>query len=130
MMRRREQLTPDMTPLIDVVFLLLIFFLVSTVFKKNESALPLTLPSSQASTQMIQKEEVNIELLSEKMALKGKELSFEQLDTALSSVKDKKTPINVRIDKEVQYQRIIKLFDILKKHDLNNLALINESDSK
>jgi len=130
MMRRREQLTPDITPLIDIVFLLLIFFLVSTAFKKNESALPLNLPSSQESTQMIQKEEVNIELSPMKMALKGKELSFEQLDAALSSVKNKKTPINVRIDKEVQYQRIIKLFDILKKHGLYNLALIDESASK
>jgi len=129
-MRRREQLTPDITPLIDIVFLLLIFFLVSTAFKKNESALPLKLPSSQESMQKIQKEEVNIELSPVKMALKGKELSFEQLDAALSSVKDKKTPINVRIDKAVQYQRIVKLFDILKKHDLNNLALINKSTSK
>lgn len=126
MMRRREQLTPDITPLIDIVFLLLIFFLVSTAFKKNESALPLQLPSSEASKQMIQKEEVSIELSPEKMALKGKEVSFEQLDAALSLVKDKKMPVNVRIDKEVRYERIVKLFDILKKHDLNNLALINE----
>ena len=126
MMRRREQLTPDITPLIDIVFLLLIFFLVSTAFKKNESALPLQLPSSEASKQMIQKEEVSIELSPEKMALKGKEVSFAQLDAALSLVKDKKMPVNVRIDKKVHYERIVKLFDILKKHDLNNLALINE----
>jgi len=126
MMRRREQLTPDITPLIDIVFLLLIFFLVSTAFKKNESALPLQLPSSEASKQMIQKEEVSIELSPEKMALKGKEVSFAQLDAALSLVKDKKMPVNVRIDKKVRYERIVKLFDILKKHDLNNLALINE----
>jgi len=129
-MRRREQLTPDITPLIDIVFLLLIFFLVSTAFKKNELALPLTLPSSESSTQKIQKEEISIELSSTKIALKGKELSFEQLDKALSSVKDKKLPVNVRIGKEVHYKRVIKLFDVLKKHDLNNLALIDESASK
>jgi biopolymer transport protein ExbD len=59
-MRRREPLSPDMTPLIDVVFLLLIFFLVSTSFKKDELALLLNLPTSQASQEMIAKEEVNI----------------------------------------------------------------------
>lgn len=126
-MRRREPLSPDMTPLVDVVFLLLIFFLVSTSFKKDELALLLNLPSSESSAQMIEKEEVNIELSSAKIALKGKEITFEELDGALSEVLDKQSPVNVRIDKEVQYERIIKLFDLLKKYELNNLALINES---
>lgn len=126
-MRRREPLSPDMTPLVDVVFLLLIFFLVSTAFKKDQLALLLNLPSSEAPVEMVKKEEVNIELSSEKIALKGKEITFEQLDISLSQVKDKKSSVNVRIDKEVRYERIIKLFDLLKKYDLNNLALINES---
>jgi biopolymer transport protein ExbD len=127
-MRRREPLTPDMTPLVDVVFLLLIFFLVSTAFKKEELALLLNLPVSEAMAQQIQKEEVNIELSATKLALKGKEISFEELDTALSEVADKKSPVNVRIDKEVRYERIVRLLDLLKKHELNNLALISESE--
>ena len=45
-MKRREPLTPDLTPLIDVVFILLIFFIVSSVFKKEELALMLSLPVS------------------------------------------------------------------------------------
>jgi biopolymer transport protein ExbD len=126
-MRRREPLTPDMTPLVDVVFLLLIFFLVSTAFKKEELALLLNLPASEAPVQKIQKEEVNIELSESELALKGKAVSFEALDAALSEVTDKKRPVNVRIDKAVRYERIIRLFDLLKKYELNNLALINES---
>jgi biopolymer transport protein ExbD len=127
-MRRREPLTPDMTPLVDVVFLLLIFFLVSTAFKKEELALLLNLPVSEAQAQQVQREEVNIELSAAKLALKGKTLSFEELDTALSKVADKKSPVNVRIDKEVRYERIVRLLDLLKKHKLNNLALISESE--
>lgn len=126
-MRRREPLSPDMTPLVDVVFLLLIFFLVSTSFKKDELALLLNLPASQAPKQMVEKEDVNIELSAGEIALKGKEITFDNLDIELSKIVDKKRPINVRIDKEVRYERIIKLFDVLKKHDLNNLALINET---
>jgi len=126
-MRRREPLSPDMTPLVDVVFLLLIFFLVSTSFKKDELALLLDLPASQAPKQMVEKEDVNIELSAGEIALKGKEITFDDLDIELSKIVDKKRPINVRIDKEVRYERIIKLFDVLKKHDLNNLALINET---
>jgi biopolymer transport protein ExbD len=128
-MRRREPLAPDMTPLVDVVFLLLIFFLVSTAFKKEELALLLNLPAGEAITEQIQREEVNIELSETELALKGKKVSFEALDAALSEVKDKNRPVNVRIDKEVRYERIVRLFDLLKKYDLNNLALINETSA-
>ena len=116
-----------MTPLVDVVFLLLIFFLVSTAFKKEELALLLNLPASEAAVQTIQKEEVNIELSEDAIALKGKPVTFEALDASLAAVKDKNSPINVRIDKSVRYERIVRLLDLLKKHDLNNLALINET---
>jgi biopolymer transport protein ExbD len=126
-MRRREPLAPDMTPLVDVVFLLLIFFLVSTAFKKEELALLLNLPASEAAVQTIQKEEVNIELSEDAIALKGKAVTFEALDASLAAVRDKNSPINVRIDKSVRYERIVRLLDLLKKHDLNNLALINET---
>jgi biopolymer transport protein ExbD len=55
-MKRREALVPDMTPLIDVVFILLIFFIVTSVFKKEELALLLNLPDSQAQTLEVEKE--------------------------------------------------------------------------
>jgi biopolymer transport protein ExbD len=126
-MRRREPLAPDMTPLVDVVFLLLIFFLVSTSFKKEELALLLNLPASEAAVQTIKKEEVNIELSEDAIALKGKPVTFEALDALLAAVTDKSSPVNVRIDKSVRYERIVRLLDLLKKHDLNNLALINET---
>jgi biopolymer transport protein ExbD len=34
-MKRREHLGLDLTPIIDVVFILLIFFIVTSVFKKE-----------------------------------------------------------------------------------------------
>jgi biopolymer transport protein ExbD len=129
-MKRREHLSPDLTPLIDVVFLILIFFMVSSTFKKEELALLLTLPDASWATQEIKKEDINIELTKERVALKGKEMSFEALDIAFKEVEDKQKPINVRIDKEVTYQRITKLLDLLNKHGLNNLALENQKESK
>ena len=35
-MKRRESLGLDLTPVIDVIFILLIFFIVTSVFKKEE----------------------------------------------------------------------------------------------
>lgn len=45
---QRKQLTPDLTPLIDVVFLLLIFFMVATTFD-DMKGMKIDLPKSEVS---------------------------------------------------------------------------------
>jgi len=127
-MKRRKSLTLDMTPLVDVVFLLLIFFLVTSVFKKDELALMLNLPSSKEGSKVIDKKELIIELSKDEIAINKKILSFEEVGTKLSTVEDKEHPIVVRIDKNVKYGRIIKLFDLFEKYGLHNLQLVKESD--
>lgn len=125
-MKRRESLTPDITPLIDVVFILLIFFIVSSVFKKEELALALNLPDSNAKEVEVEMKQLSIELSIDKLAYMGKELSLEQFDEALSKVKKKDQDIIVRIDKNVPYERVVKVLDLLQKYNLNNLALVTE----
>jgi len=125
-MKRRESLTLDMTPLVDVVFLLLIFFLVTSVFKKDELALILNLPSSKEGSKIIDKKELIVELSKDEIAINKDILTFKEVDTKLATVKDKERPIVVRIDKDVKYERIIKLFDLLEKYGLHNLQLVKE----
>jgi len=126
-MKRRESLTLDMTPLIDVVFLLLIFFLVTSVFKKDELALMLNLPSSKEGSKVVDKKELIIELSQSEIAINKDVLTFEKADAKLATVKDNERPVVVRIDKDVKYERIIKLFDLLEKYGLHNLQLVKES---
>ena len=125
-MKRREHIAPDLTPIIDIIFLILIFFMVSSTFKKEELALLLTLPDAQSATVEVKQENISIELGKEKLAYKGKEMRFEMLDVMLKEVTKKDKPINIRIDKEVSYGRVTKLFDMLNKYGLNNLALENQ----
>jgi biopolymer transport protein ExbD len=125
-MKRREFLTPDITPLIDVVFILLIFFLVSSVFKKEELALVLDLPQSEAKELEIEKKLISIEISPAQLAYMGKVVSFDELDSQLAGVKKRDQDIIVRIDKEVKYERVVKVLDILQKYSLNNLSLVTE----
>jgi biopolymer transport protein ExbD len=125
-MRRRESLTLDMTPLVDVVFLLLIFFLVTTVFKKEELALLLNLPEGKEGEKVIDKREIVIELSENELAVGGKRVSFEELDVRLGGYTDKEKPVIVRIDENVRYRRIVRLFDLLEKHGRNNLQLLEQ----
>lgn len=124
MRKRREPLTADLTPLIDVVFLLLIFFLVSSVFKKEELALLLNLPDTKNYDETVKKQELTIELNVNEVALNGQKSSFEELDNTFALIKNKKKPIIVRIDEAVSYKKVSRLFDMLQKYDLNNLMLV------
>ncbi len=126
-MKRRESLTLDMTPLVDVVFLLLIFFLVTSVFKNEELALLLNLPAGTEGAKVINDKEMIIELNKEEIAINKNILSFKALDVKSATFSGKDHPITVRIDEHVEYRRVIKLFNLLEKHDLQNLQLIEES---
>jgi len=129
-MKRREPLGIDLTPIIDVVFILLIFFIVTSTFKKDELALMLDLPSSEAQAMEVKEDEVFIELSPDKLAIKGIEVSFASLEDNIKEIKDKKKAVIVRIDKKVEYERVVRVLDLLQKHDLNNLALVTEESSK
>ncbi len=127
-MKRREQLGIDLTPIIDMVFILLIFFIVSSVFKKDELALILDLPKADAEALKINNEQIFIELSQNKLAIKGIEVSFISLEDNLKEIKDNKKAVIVRIDKEVKYQRVVKVLDLLQKYNLNNLALVTQEE--
>ena len=127
-MRKREEefLTPDLTPLIDVVFLLLIFFLVSSVFKKQELALLLNLPESTSSGKVQnEKQDVTIELSNGEIALNGKKIQISELGLKLKSI-SKKSLINIRSDKKTLYYKVIEILDLLKNNQLTNVNLVTQ----
>ncbi|MDQ1326466.1 MAG: biopolymer transport protein ExbD [Campylobacterota bacterium] len=127
-MKRREPLQLEMTPLIDVVFILIIFFIVTSIFKKEELALLLNLPSSNAQKLDIEEERTTIELSEEQIAFGGKEVTLELLEEALKKITDKKRAIIIRIDEEVIYKRIVLVLDMLQKNGLHNLTLVTIKD--
>ncbi|MCR5163819.1 MAG: biopolymer transporter ExbD, partial [Thermoguttaceae bacterium] len=77
----------SITPLIDVVFLLLIFFLVATKFDEEESALDIQLPQATESTpiwSLPQSLVININRKGE-FFVSGKNISSEELKTLLQT---------------------------------------------
>jgi biopolymer transport protein ExbD len=94
------------------------------VFKKDELALILDLPSSNAKESQIEQKEITIELSETKIAYKGKEIELDDLNLALRLIRNRNDAIILRIDKNVKYERVVKLLDLLQAHNLNNLALV------
>lgn len=128
--QRRESLAMDLTPLIDMVFLLLVFFLVTSTFKKDELALLLKLPKAQEGTGTEKKvENLTIELSDDQIAVNGKKSSMEELPATLAA-SQKDILVNLRVDGEVKYTRLVKVLDLLQTNKLENISLITDKETK
>jgi biopolymer transport protein ExbD len=127
MRKKREFLTPDLTPLIDVVFLLLIFFLVSSVFKKEEFALLLNLPVSEAQKKGANdnSKSITIEINNDSFAFNGQKIARSEIEEKLKAL-ESKTPINLRSDELTPYKEVVFVLNILQKLKLQNISLITE----
>ncbi|MFY7992162.1 MAG: ExbD/TolR family protein [Bacteriovoracaceae bacterium] len=123
---KREMIAPELTPLIDMVFLILTFFLVTTVFKKDELALLLKLPKTEQGAGESKKvDELTIELSDEEVAVNGKKSSLEELPAVFGKT-EKTALVNLRVDGDVKYQRLVKVLDMLQQNKLENISLITE----
>jgi biopolymer transport protein ExbD len=128
MKKRFEYLSPDLTPLIDVVFILLIFFIITSSFKKDNTVLKLELPNSNSTTKVIDKKNITIELNKKALAYMGKTLTLTQLQTKLEKITNKKQAIMINISKDVPYNKVIELLDILQLNNLNNIAFVTKKN--
>jgi biopolymer transport protein ExbD len=121
--RKREWLAFDLTPLIDIIFLLLIFFMVFSVFKKDKFILNIDLPKASASKIQKNDKQIIIELSQVGLSLNGKKITFEDLE-ARSETFSKDSIILLSIDKNVIYDRIVRLLNIFKENKIENLSLM------
>ena len=113
-----SQLAIEMTPMIDMVFLLLIFFLVATTFHQEEREMQIALPiaSSAGPISMTLRElVVNVDE-SGRMIIAGREVSSEDLlqmitDAVAVNAEQK---VTVRGDRRVAYEAVVRVLDICK----------------
>jgi biopolymer transport protein ExbD len=125
--KKREHIAPDLTALIDVVFILLIFFLIFTVFRNEQQALTLKLPvaeNSQGSSPTQQKL-VSVEITNESYAINGVTVTKEELPKQFSLLA-KDSILTVRADEKTYYQRLVLVLDLIQKYQLQNVSLITE----
>lgn len=124
--RKGVQAGVDMTPMLDVVFQLIIFFLVSTTF----AVLPgisLNLPESTTAEST---SNLGITITADKKGglwFNDKKVTYKTLGEELSTFDTKKTkrtefPITIEADSEVTNGTIVRLFDILRA---NGYAAVN-----
>lgn len=108
-----EEINIDLTPLIDVVFMLLIFFIMTTTFSKP--VLDVILPESKtAESKESQTKELLISVTSDGKIYYNKTLINErEVKDILDANKDKM--LNLYIDKSAPFQSFVNIIDIAKQ---------------
>ena len=122
-----EELSVDMAPLIDCVFLLLIFFLVATTLKKIDRELPLTLPDSAASMEVQQPDEFSVIGIDREgnFYLDGTPVPLGMLQSELRSKAQANPQVKLRLDadKDVAFSKVMQVLDILRFEGLSNTGI-------
>jgi len=123
--RKRADFLVEMTPLVDVVFLMLIFFMVSTRFTVSNS-LKLELPSSKASSQDKQMKEVLVSV-DAKGQLYVQEEAVEDGDLRRRILNISKGDPNMRVvlraDANSLHKRTVFVMDTIRELGMGKLAI-------
>ena len=113
--RSDDEFVLPMTPLLDVVFLLLVFFLVSTSFVKRESSIDIKLPTADEATRPIEKQESIIVNVRESgvVVVDGHVLGHQALRRALEEAHKANPSVTVVIrgDRKVFHNDIVRILN-------------------
>ena len=132
---RSEELDVNITPLIDIVFLLLIFFMVSTTFER-ESEIDVTLPEAAIDAPQEQSDVIEIVISSEGMFyVNGKRVINKQVSTlkqALLKVADGREdpPIIISADAKATHQAVVTVMDAARQLGFVHLSFATSQISE
>lgn len=119
----------NIVPMIDVIFSILAFFIVSSLFLSKSEGLPVNLP--QASTAKVQTESVKLTISIDKagtLMLDEKAIALADLEQAVRD-RMKSEPISVvvlKADKTVEHGQVVEVMDRVRRIEGAKLAIAAE----
>jgi len=126
--QNKEMVEVNLTPLIDVVFLLLIFFMVSTTFTK-ENHLSIDLPEASAEQQPVATNRLEIIITAAgSYSINDKSLVNNQLDTLKRGLVkaangEKGLPVTITADANTPHQAVVRAMDAAGQSGFVNLSI-------
>ena len=132
-MRRRtlgvkKEPTIMIIPMIDIVFFLLVFFMVVTLYMNTEQQIPLNLPSTSTSTAKSIEPIIITLTTSHKLYIDNREISADNLSQEVQDIV-RTTPRQafvIRASKDVYYNEVIALLDMLKVNGAKYISVATD----
>ena len=116
----------QMAPMVDIMFLLLIFFMVATIYAQWETKIGINVPTADTGAQTGRTPgEVIINLDKEgKISINSVEMESERLHKLLTQIAQtfKGQPVIIRADEKTEYEDVIKVLDICRKVEIWNIS--------
>lgn len=129
--RRRRAPSIIIVSLVDILTILLIFFVVSTTFKKDQPEVQINLPESQTATNAPAETEhaivsVNAE---DNVLLDGRPIPVDELQQAVTELPaTRRSTLALQADKKASFGTIIKVMDALKLAGVKNLPAFTHGE--
>lgn len=130
--QNRKEEDVNLTPLIDVVFLLLIFFMVSTTFTK-ETHLDINLPEASGEPVPDEKEQVDILINADGgYAVNGRSLANKKLMTLRTAIEresgnDNQLPLIITADANTPHQAVVTAMDAAGQLGFSKLSITTKN---
>ena len=128
---RRPEIPINITPLIDVVFLLLIFFMVTTTFSR-ETRLLVNLPEASGEAAEVQENIIEIIVSREGgYFINGKALVNNRIETLMRALElesggDERMPILLIADAEASHQSVVTAMDGIGQAGFSRISIATQ----
>ncbi|MEN9464444.1 MAG: hypothetical protein RL217_625 [Pseudomonadota bacterium] len=133
--QHREAVEINLASMLDVIFILLIFFMVSTTFTK-ESHMTIDLPEASAASAANEKKSVEIVITGTgQYSVNGQTLVNQSLDTLKSALYkslngQEKLPVIITADAKTPHEFVVRAMDAAGQLGLVNLSITTAQLSK
>ena len=133
--RRRDEVSLDMTPLIDAVFLLLIFFAVATTFTR-ETRLGIDLPEATGQPPVAVKDSVEVSVsASGEYAVNGQPLVDAERRTLRAAIEqavgdNRQRPFFLTADAKATHQSVVLVMDVAGELGIVNVSIVTREPGR
>jgi biopolymer transport protein ExbD len=134
-LRKRRAPSVIIVSLIDILAILLIFFIVTTTFRQNQPQLQINLPESrtaeQAPAENNEPAVLRIKNVNE-ITLDEKPVTLENLADALRTLREQTParPIAMQADREAPFGVVVKALDALRDAGIKNIPAFTQPEDK
>lgn len=127
---KEEKCHTNLTSMIDVIFILLVFFMISTQFKNSSIKMQLPKLEKGSSAEAMQKEP-EISANAELIFFNEMQVSEQELEKNLLNLSKEKPEMTVRFkgDKNISYQRFLEIYSIIERSGIKKIAVEHKTAS-
>ncbi len=127
--RRGTEVAVELTPLIDITFQLLIFFLLTATFQQQSPSFKVKLPKASNRDRARDAKAVVVAISKDgRLQVDGKEVDDRELELRLCAAVERGRPsVNIKADADTPHRFVVRVMDVAKRCKMEKLGILHGS---